>query len=109
MHCTKHPHELAADVCGSCGLLWCRPCLTYPMGDRRPAMCMHCALVKAGIRPGKLRPPGRRELRRAVAELQAFLLHAPPGEELLPELHLPASAEAERFFDGPGSEVSSPL
>jgi len=89
MQCTKHLFELAADVCAWCGQLWCGSCLTYVEGERAEPMCVTCALVRSGVRPGKLRPVPRRHVRRRREELRRYLAVAPSAVQVLPDLQLP--------------------
>jgi hypothetical protein len=108
MHCVKHQFEHPVAVCAGCGELWCRPCVTFPGGEGATAWCTGCALVRAGVRPGKVKPLGRRELRRKAEALRAYLATAGPAFEALPLLDLEA-VEAGSFFAGPGSEVADPI
>lgn len=72
--CARHPFALATDVCGECGVGFCADCLVYPFGDRRPAMCLTCALAVGGVRRthshhhGRLRPRDLELRRRLLAE-----------------------------------------
>ena len=52
-HCGIHQFDRAAGRCRTCGDAYCRDCLIYPHGERRPPYCVRCALVAAGVR----RPP----------------------------------------------------
>ena len=51
--CGIHQFDRAAGRCRKCGDAYCRDCLVYPQGERRPPYCVRCALVAAGVR----RPP----------------------------------------------------
>ena len=48
--CTKHNGVISSGSCGQCGLDYCDDCLVFPFGPSRPAMCVGCALVFAGVR-----------------------------------------------------------
>ena len=51
--CGIHQFDRAAGRCRKCGDAYCRDCLVFPQGERRPPYCVRCALVAAGVR----RPP----------------------------------------------------
>jgi hypothetical protein len=57
--CTKHNGIISTGSCGQCGLEYCDDCLVFPFGPSRPAMCVGCALVFAGVRHkgAKVRAP----------------------------------------------------
>lgn len=54
--CTKHPHMLGAGICRRCGDTWCRECLVYSFGPKKPPYCMSCAMVVGGVRTTGARP-----------------------------------------------------
>lgn len=76
--CEKHPHEAGAAICRRCGGSWCRDCLVYAFGPKKPPYCMSCAMVAGGVRTASTRPPmPKREMKarmkaaRAEAKAQA--------------------------------------
>lgn len=91
--CIKHPHEPGVAICGRCGGSWCSTCIVYPFGERKPPLCMGCAMVAAGVRTASDRPAlGRREIRalqkQAEAEAKAAATRGPaqPAEAPEPEV-----------------------
>ena len=48
--CAQHQFDEASGTCSSCGAPFCAECLIYPFGDRKPPLCVPCALVAGGIR-----------------------------------------------------------
>ena len=48
--CAKHPFDDATGACSSCGAQFCPECLIYPYGEKKPPLCVPCALVAGGIR-----------------------------------------------------------
>jgi hypothetical protein len=62
--CGKHPHEMGVALCRRCGDAWCRDCLVYAFGPKRPPFCMGCAMVAGGVRTASARPAlSKRELK----------------------------------------------
>lgn len=49
-HCIRHFEEPIAGECRSCGLPFCRRCLVYAFGPKKPPYCVGCALAEAGVR-----------------------------------------------------------
>ena len=47
--CTRHPFEEATGKCRTCHAPHCTECLVFPRGPKRSALCIPCALVKAGV------------------------------------------------------------
>ena len=37
-------------ICGRCGHDFCRECVVFPFGLRKPPMCIACALEAGGVR-----------------------------------------------------------
>lgn len=60
--CNRHPFIVSEDLCDRCGLDFCRECLVFPRNQKH-ALCMACAIAKAGVRVGGEEPPSRREVR----------------------------------------------
>ena len=54
--CAKHPHEISSAICRRCGGAWCRDCLVYSFGPKKPPYCMSCAMVAGGVRSAFARP-----------------------------------------------------
>jgi hypothetical protein len=54
--CAKHPHERGVALCGRCGEAWCNDCLVYAFGQRKPPLCMPCAMFAGGVRSSAERP-----------------------------------------------------
>ena len=68
--CVRHPFELSENFCSQCGLEFCRDCIVYPKGPKKPALCVSCALAASGVRStAAVRPPiSKRELKRRMKE-----------------------------------------
>jgi len=66
--CAKHPHELGAAICRRCGGAWCRDCLVYSFGPKKPPYCMSCAMVAGGVRSAAARPAMAKRDMRARAK-----------------------------------------
>jgi hypothetical protein len=70
--CAKHTGLKSVGNCGQCGLAFCDDCLVSPFGDKKPPMCVGCALALAGVthkleRPRAARPKFSWWSRRRVA------------------------------------------
>jgi hypothetical protein len=87
--CNRHPFLVSENLCGRCGLEFCRDCLVHPRGHKLP-LCVTCAVAKAGVRTGRSGAASRRELRARRKQRQAELAEAatPP----LPEIVNPVPA-----------------
>ena len=48
--CAKHPFESATARCSACEAEFCPECLIYPFGEKKPPLCVPCALVVGGVR-----------------------------------------------------------
>ena len=68
--CVRHPFELSDNFCSHCGLEFCRDCIVYPKGPKKPALCVSCALAASGVRTtAATHPPiTKRELKRRMKE-----------------------------------------
>jgi hypothetical protein len=51
--CAKHQFDRAVNFCRQCGGPFCAACLVYPFGERKPPLCIPCALVASGVRTGR--------------------------------------------------------
>ncbi|MGK2947063.1 MAG: hypothetical protein ACSLFP_00685 [Acidimicrobiales bacterium] len=70
--CEKHPHEVGAAICRRCGGAWCRDCLVYAFGPKKPPYCMSCAMVAGGVRTASTRPPmPKREMKARMKAAKA--------------------------------------
>jgi hypothetical protein len=49
--CSSHWEVPAKTHCKRCSRDFCEECLVFPRGPKRPALCVACAFVVAGIRP----------------------------------------------------------
>jgi hypothetical protein len=49
-NCEKHPFDPATGMCKTCRLEFCGPCLVFPFGPKKPALCIDCALMASGVR-----------------------------------------------------------
>lgn len=47
--CRRHPFEVGSHNCHYCGDDFCEECFVYPLGPRRPGLCIPCAMAKAGV------------------------------------------------------------
>jgi hypothetical protein len=54
--CCTHPMDSAVGVCRGCNVAYCSECLVYPFGERKPPLCVGCALQASGIRSSHRRP-----------------------------------------------------
>ena len=108
--CSKHQFDPASDFCTQCAGPFCARCLVYPFGERRPPMCIPCALVASGVRSGKLPKASwkeRREQRRLARHAAA---PAPLTAEEEEAAHAAEeAAEAEPFFGEPEPSLVEPL
>ena len=82
--CGKHPHEVGSAICRRCGGAWCRDCLIYAFGPKKPPFCMSCAMVAGGVRTASTRPPMPRrqmkaQMKAAKAEAKAAAKAAKSG------------------------------
>lgn len=59
VRCEEHAFELASGTCASCRYDFCAECLVHPRGERRPPLCMCCALAAGGVRHAAARAPRR--------------------------------------------------
>jgi hypothetical protein len=48
--CIKHNFDDVVGACRVCGNEFCRQCLVWPHGPKKPPLCVECALAKAGVR-----------------------------------------------------------
>ena len=48
--CVQHPMAVSDHVCGRCGHEFCRECVVFPFGLRKPPLCVACALEAGGVR-----------------------------------------------------------
>lgn len=95
--CIKHPHESGVAICGRCGGSWCSTCIVYPFGEKKPPLCMGCAMVAAGVRTAGARPAlGRREIKALQKQAKAAAKRGPaqPPAEAEPEV-TPAEAPVD--------------
>ena len=109
--CSKHQFDPASDFCAQCAGPFCARCLVYPFGERRPPMCIPCALVASGVRHGK-RPKAtwkeRREQRKAARRAGAPE-PLTPEEEAAQATEEAAEADAQPFFAGSEPSLAEPL
>jgi hypothetical protein len=68
--CVRHPFELSDNFCSHCGLEYCRDCIVYPKGPKKPGLCHACALAASGVRSSAATQPpiSKRELKRRMKE-----------------------------------------
>jgi len=87
--CNRHPFLVSENLCGRCGLEFCRDCLVYPRGQKLP-LCVACAVAKAGVRSGVSNAVSWRALRarRKARQDELMAAAAPP----LPEIANPVPA-----------------
>jgi hypothetical protein len=73
--CTNHQFELIADICRNCGDGFCKECLVYSFGPKKPPYCVSCALAAAGVRSNAARPQtrSRREIRKLAKERRKLI------------------------------------
>lgn len=48
--CSTHHMDSAVGRCRGCNVAYCADCLVYPFGDRKPPLCVTCALAASGVR-----------------------------------------------------------
>ncbi len=119
--------DFAAEVCDSCGEVFCSNCLVYPRGNKKAPFCTHCAMALSGVRnrrPVKPLPRGEIKKRRKAFRTQlaqdddqvdhshmrgSDLINAPEIEEdqLAPEEE-ESGGRLGRFFRRKTDEPSSP-
>jgi hypothetical protein len=87
--CNRHPFLLSENLCGRCGLEFCRDCLVYPRGQKLP-LCVTCAVAKAGVRSADSNAVSWRAIRALRKERQKDVSSTatPP----LPEIANPVPA-----------------
>jgi hypothetical protein len=100
--CNRHPFLVSENLCGRCGLEFCRDCLVHPRGQKLP-LCVTCAVAKAGVRAGRGGSLSWRDLRARRKQRQAELDAAVPPP--LPEIANPVPA-GWAFADDIPLEVS---
>jgi hypothetical protein len=81
--CAKHIGLRSVGDCGHCGLAFCEDCLVFPFGNKKPPMCVGCALALSGVthkgqRPRVVRPKLSWRQRRRVAR------HSTPATPPMP-------------------------
>lgn len=106
MQCARHTFERAVDLCGACGEAFCRGCLVYAHGPKKPALCIPCALVASGVRnTASAAHVSKRELKRRRKELADELARPATLADALrmPDLELPAELETGTQAARPGS------
>lgn len=87
--CERHRLEQAVGTCGSCRGGYCKQCLVHVFGNKRPALCVPCALWAGGVRP--TRPPRHR------APLWQRLLHRQPVPAMATAAPAPVAAAPAGF------------
>ena len=48
--CERHTFEAAEAICRHCGYEFCHECLVYTHRQKRPPLCVKCAITAAGVR-----------------------------------------------------------
>jgi hypothetical protein len=68
--CVRHPFELSDNMCGHCGLEFCRDCLVPPVSGRKHALCVACAIAASGVRStaGNRPAMSKRDLKKRLKE-----------------------------------------
>jgi hypothetical protein len=71
--CVRHPFEHSENMCGHCGLEFCRDCLVPPAKSRKYALCVSCALAAGGVRStaGNRPAMSKREIKKRLKERAA--------------------------------------
>lgn len=70
--CAKHPHETGEAICRRCGSPWCKDCLVYSFGPKKPPFCLGCAMVAGGVRTASARPAmPKRDMRARSKAMKA--------------------------------------
>jgi hypothetical protein len=106
VQCSKHPFDRASDVCSHCGATYCRPCLVYPRGEKKAALCVPCTITRAGIRArGMSKPIKPRTWRTRRKLLQEALRAAPAVTHLVELAEIPYVPESE-ILAGVGRKTS---
>jgi hypothetical protein len=93
--CGKHPHEMGSAICRRCGGAWCRDCLVYAFGPKKPPFCMGCAMVAGGVRTASTRPPMPRKEMKARMKAAKAEAKAAAKEGKAPQPAAPVEAEVE--------------
>ena len=72
--CHNDPMDFAAEVCDSCGEMFCSNCLVYPRGNSKAPFCTHCAMALSGVRNRRpVKPLPRGEIKKRRKALRAQL------------------------------------
>jgi hypothetical protein len=111
--CAKHPHEMGEAICRRCGGAWCKDCLVYSFGPKKPPFCLTCAMVAGGVRSGAARPAmPKREMKArakaAKAEAKAAAKAAKQAEREEAETPLEPAAMTETDWSAPWWEDRQP-
>jgi hypothetical protein len=71
--CVRHPFEHSENMCGHCGLEFCRDCLVPPAKSRKHALCVSCALAAGGVRSTASNRPAmsKRDIKKRLKERAA--------------------------------------
>jgi len=70
--CEKHQHEHGVALCRRCGGVWCKNCLVYTYGPKKPPYCVSCAMYAGGVRTSAPRPAvTKRELKALERQFKA--------------------------------------
>lgn len=64
--CSKHTYQVGIALCRRCGHAWCRSCLVYAFGPKKPPYCLSCAMVAGGVRTSGSLPAMPKAQRRAL-------------------------------------------
>jgi len=106
MQCARHTFERAVDLCGACGEAFCKGCLVYAHGPKKPALCIPCALVASGVRKtASGSHVSKREVKRRRKELAEELTRPASLADALrmPDLDLPPDLESGPQAGQPGA------
>ena len=64
--CSKHGNVVSNNSCGQCTESYCDDCLVFPFGQRKPPMCISCALSFSGVRQRNDAVPTERKERKRL-------------------------------------------
>lgn len=84
--CNRHPFLVSENLCGRCGVDYCRDCLVFPRGQKLP-LCTKCAIAASGVRGSNGSAMPKRQLRSRVKERNRELTQ--PTVEPLPDIANP--------------------
>jgi hypothetical protein len=101
--CIRHSFELSENACRNCGNEFCRECLVYAFGPKKPPYCVPCALAASGVRSNAANRPimSKREIRKRnkLRQREAAPQPALVGGDLGPQIDWSIPEGSSSDFD----------